>query len=347
MAVKTGKKTTSQEGYRQLRQDLKAGTPRTLYVFHGEERYLLEESLSALRRQLVPEGLEEFNYRTFSGKDLDVGELVSAMDNLPMMSDRTLIIVTDFDLFGCAESKKEQLTAAFSDLPDYLCLVFVYDVLELKQGRGKFTDLVKKVGNIVEFAPVDRNDLLDWIRRRFREWDKDIDDRDGEYLIFLCGGLMTGLKSEIAKISSYSRTRQITREDIDAVADPVLEARVFDMTDAVGNRQFDRALRLLSELYSLNQNPIMILAILGKHLRQLYSARLVLESGKGTPALMEMWNMKTNWQANKLMQCARKCSLSWCRSAMAWACEADLAMKSTGRDQEEVLTELMLRLANG
>lgn len=340
-------KKTDNAAYLQLRKDLKAGTPGQLYVFHGEEKYRLEESLSALRRLLLPAGMEEFNYRTFSGKDLDVGELVSAMDNLPMMSDRTLIQVTDFDLFGCAESKKEMLARAFEDLPDYLCLVFVYDVLDYKIGRGKFQELVKKKGSIVDFVPADRNDLLDWIRRRFRELDKDIDDREGEYLIFLCGGLMTGLKMEIEKIASYAKGSRITQQDIDAVADPVLEARVFDMTDAVGNRNFGQALRVLSELYGLNQNPIMILAILGKHLRQLYTARLALESGKGAPALMETWNMKTSWQANKLIRCARNCDLSWCRRAVALAGEADLAMKSTGRDQEEVLTELMLQLANG
>lgn len=341
-----GKKTDN-SAYLQLRRELKAGTPGRLYVFHGPEKYLMEESLNALRRLLVPEGTEEFNFRRFTGKDLDVGELVDAVDNLPMMGEHTLIQVTDFDLFGCAEAKKKLLAQAFADLPDYLCLVFVYDTLDYKIGRGKFQDLVKKTGRIVEFVPAERGDLLDWIRRRFRALDKDIDGREGEYLIFLCGGLMTGLAQEIAKIASYAKGAKITREDIDAVADPVLEARVFDLADAVGGRNFERALELLSELYALSEEPIGILAILGRNLRQLYSARLALESGKGTPALMEIWNMKSEWQAGKLMRCARNCSLDWCRRAVEQAAEADLAMKSTGRDKKEVLTELLLRLANG
>ena len=158
---------------------------------------------------------------------------------------------------------------------------------------------------------------------------------------------MTGLKTEIEKIGSYAKGDKITQQDIDAVADPVLEARVFDMTDAVGSRDFGRGLKLLSELYGLNQDPIMILAILGKHLRQLYTARLALESGKGTSALMEVWNMKTSWQANKLMRCARGCDLGWCRQAVKLAGQADLAMKSSGRERKDVLTELMLHLANG
>lgn len=340
-------KKTPNSAYIDLRRSLREGNPGSLYVFHGEEKYLMEESLAALRELLVPAGLEEFNLHTFTGKDIDVGELVEAMDNLPMMSERTLILVTDFDLFGCKEEKKELLAQAFADLPEYLCLVFVYDVLDYKIGRGKFQDLVKKTGSIVEFAPVERHDLLDWIRRRFKELGKEINDGEGEYLIFLCGGLMTGLKSEIEKIASYAKGDRITRADIDAVADPVLEARVFDMTDAVGNRDFARALNILSELYALNQHPIMILSILGKHLRQLYSARLVLESGKGAPALMEMWNMKTSWQAGKLMKCANACTLAWCREAVRMAGETDMALKSTGRDAEDILTQLVLKLANG
>lgn len=340
-------KKTGDSAYTLLRRAIKEGNPGKLYVFHGEEKYLLEESLSALRELLVPQGMEEFNLHTFDGARLDVGELVETMDSLPMMSDRTLILVTDFDLFGCKEGEKELFAQAFTDLPDYLCLVFVYDALDYKIGRGKFQDLVKKQGEIVEFAPVQRHDLLDWILRRFRELDKDIDDGDGEYLIFLCGGLMTGLKTEIQKIASYAKERKITRADIDAVADPVLEARVFDISDAVGSRDFPRALNLLSELYALNQHPIPILAIMGKQLRQLYSARLVLESGGGTPVLMELWNMKSPWPANKLMGNARKCSVEWCREAVRLAGETDLAMKSSGRDAEELLTELVLKLANG
>ncbi len=340
-------KKSYQGAYLALRQSIKSGNPGQLYVFHGEEKYLLEDTLDALRRLIVPVGMEEFNYRTFSGKDVDVNALVDAIDCFPMMSERTLVVVTDFDLFGCNEEKRTLLTDVFSDLPEYVCLIFVYDTLELKTGRGKFPDLIKKVGSLVEFAPAGQADLIDWIRRQFTALDKNIDRKECEYLIFLCGGLMTGLRSEILKIATYAKGKNITQNDIDAVADPVLEARVFDMTDAVGNHQFERSLQILTDLYSLNEHPIKILSVLGRHLRQLYTARLALEARQGTPTVMDIWGTKSDWQANKLMQCAWKCSLDWCRKAGAWSGAADLAMKSSARDAEDILTELMLRLANG
>lgn len=342
MAVKK-----SNGAYQQLRKALKEGGLKPLYVFYGEERYLLEDSLKVLRKNLVMEGMEEFNLHLLEGKGLDLNRLAEAVDSVPMMSEHTLTIVTDFDLFGCKESDKERLLKIFSDLPEYGCLVFVYDTLPYKIGRGKYQDQVKKLASIVEFVSPDRNDLLDWVRRRFAALGKKIDSSESEYLIFLCGSLMTGLLTEIGKIASYAKGEYITRGDIDAVAEPVLEAQVFDITDAVGARQFDRAFVVLSELFRLDQEPIMILAILGKHFRQIYSARLVLESGQGVGVLMDMWNMKTDWQAKKLMKHAHNCSLDWCRKAIRLAGETDFAMKSSGRDSEELLVEMLLTLANG
>ncbi len=339
-------KKVDRSAYKKLRQDLKSGQIGQMYVFHGEEKYLMEQCVTQIRRQLVPEGMEEFNLHTFQGKDIDVAELATTMDNFPMMSERTLILVTDFDLFGCSEKKKEILTQAISDLPEYLCLVFVYDLLEYKIGNGKFQNLVKKTAEIVDFAPLDQGDLVDWVRRRFKEMGKTIDDADSEYLLFLCGGLMTGLQGEIHKIASYASETKITRRDINAVAEPVLEAQVFDITNAIGSRNFVKALGALADLYAMKVKPQQIMGFLCKHLRQMYSARLVLEARKGTPRLMELWNMRTNWQADKLMNCARSCSLAWCRKAVQMAAETDLAMKSSGRDAEELLSELLLRLAN-
>ena len=49
----------------------------------------------------------------------------------------------------------------------------------------------------------------------------------------------------------------------------------------------------------------------------------------------------------KRQRSARQFDLKWCRNAVALAAETDLAMKSTGIDREELLTDLLLKLAAG
>ncbi len=163
-------------------------------------------------------------------------------------------------------------------------------------------------------------------------------------MIFLCGDLMTNLIGEIEKIGAYAKGGRITREDIDAVATPQLDAVVFRMTDAIGEGNFDRAASVLGELYQMQEPPIRIMWSLGRQMRQLYSARLAIEKGKGAPYVAGLWGLKP-YPADKLMTSARRFSLSWCRRAVVRCGQTDLAMKSTGQDAQELLTGLLLELA--
>ena len=156
---------------------------------------------------------------------------------------------------------------------------------------------------------------------------------------------MTTLISEIGKIGAYAPHHRITREDIDAVATPQLDAVVFQMTDAIAQGNFDRAAAVLSDLFHMQEAPIKLLSVLGRQLRQLYTARLAIEERKSAGYLMELWGMRSAWPAEKLMQSARRFSLPWCRNAVLRCAQCDLAMKSTGADGQELMTSLLLELA--
>ena len=332
-------------GLAQLKQDLSSGELGTLYLFHGEEDYLRDYYLGQVRKKLLPAGTDTFNLHVFQGKELEPQELSDCVDALPMMNDRTVLIVYDFDLFK-NEERRGRMETLLGDLPDYVCLIFVYDLIPFKSnGNTRLGKLIKKTGCTVEFRPQRQSDLNAWIRRHFKALGKEIDNSTAEYLTFLCGGLMTGLDSEIEKIGAYASGSKVTRADVDAVATPVLDARVFAMSNAIGARDFERAMAVLSELYQMNESPIMILAVLGTQLRQMWSARLALEQKRGQDYLVDLWNLRTGWQARRMLESARRYDLNWCRSAVALAAETDLAMKSTGADGEELLVELLLRLA--
>lgn len=334
---------TDTAGLQKLKQDLKNGTLGSLYVFHGEEAYLRDYYLGQMKQKLLPPGMEAFNYHTINGKEFDLKILAQTVDCLPMMSPRTLIVVSDYDLF---KGDKEGLTAILKDLPDYVCLVFVYDLIEYKSdARTKLAGTIKERGSVVSFNRQEQGDLVDWIARRFRALDHDIGTEDAKYLIFLCGDLMNTLISEIGKIGAYASHRRVTRQDIDAVATPQLDAVVFQMTDAISAGDFNKAASVLGDLYHMQEPPIKLLAALGKQLRQLYTARLALEHKKGSRYLMELWGLRSAYPAERMMQSARRFSLGWCRRAVIRCGETDLAMKSTGADGEELLTGLLMELA--
>ena len=258
------KKQESNQSFTQLKSDLKEGTVGCGYLFWGPESYLREYYLGQLRKTLVPGGFEEFNYHRMEGKDLTIQALVEAAEAMPMMAERTLIVVTDLDLFKLNEDQRGRMIAFLEDIPPYCCVVFVYDTIEYKPNRTmkKLYKAVTDHLQSVEFRPAG-SELTAWIARRFRALGKEIDRQTAEYLIFLCGDLMTGLVPEIEKIGAYAKGKTVTQRDVDAVADPVLSAEVFRLSDAVLQGQYDRAAAILGDLLKMQTEPILILAALG------------------------------------------------------------------------------------
>ena len=333
---------------RELKRAIQEGAPKKLYLFHGEEAFLRDYYLARLKQALLPAGLEDFNLHTAQGKECSVDWIEQAADCLPMMSARTLVIVTDFDLYGLGEKPRERLAKVLEGLPDYCCLVFVYDLLAYKPpARDKLAALLKKEGAAVNFQRQEQKTLAAWICRQFGKAGKQLDSADAEYLIFLVGDLMHDLSAEIGKIAAYARGQRVTRGDMDAVAVPKVEAVVYQMTDAMARKDFDKAASVLADLLHSREAPVMILSVMGKYFRQLYTARLFLSAGRGREEFMELWGMKSGYQADKLLGAARGFSLPWCRYAVGRCAETDILLKNSYGQEGAVLTGLLMELASG
>lgn len=342
------KKTKGSAAYDRFREDLKAGTLQNVYIFHGEEVYLRERYVEEVRQLLVPEGFEEFNYHRLQGKGLTMQQLAETVEAMPMMAEHTLVTVTDLDIFKLDESSREALMEILSDFPEYCILLFIYDTLTYKRD-GKMKKLcaaLDKTVQEVEFAEQERAALVKWVRRRFAAAGKDIDSAAIDHLLFTCGTLMSSLVPEIAKIAAYAKSPAITVADINAVADPVLDAQVFDMTNRITAGKYDEAAQILGDLLRMQTEPIMILATMGKELRKIYTARMAIDAGKDKQWLKQLWNMKSDYPADLLLKAARKVNHEWCRWSVQ-ACQVlDRRMKSEkGMDNEAELKRFLVELA--
>ncbi len=345
MAAKTA---PAKGGFDKLRAALKSGSVDRVYIFHGEESYLRQRYLEQLRELLVPAGFEEFNYHRLNGKGLTMQELADTVEAMPMMSEHTLVTVTDLDLFKLDENSREQLTELLDDFPEYCTLVFIYDAIPYKRD-GKMRKLcaaLDRTAAEVEFCQQERDQLLRWLKRRFAALGHDIDGAAADHLLFTCGTLMTDLVPEIEKIGAYARGRSITVEDINAVADPVLDARIFDMTNRVTDGRYNEAAALLGELLQMQTEPIAILAALGRELRRLYTARIAIDGGKDRFWLKQLWSMNSDYPAKLLLQAARRVDRAWCRRALEKCQELDRRMKSErNMDSEAELKLFLMELA--
>ena len=338
------KESLPAENYRSFVSGLKASGPGRLYVFYGEEDYLRTEALGMLKKRLVDETFSDFNYSLLEGEKLEISALTEAVNSVPFFSSGKLVVVRDYDMFHAAESARDALAALLTDLPDYICLVFLYERTEYRpDGRMKKLSEAMKSARLVHFEKQTEAALSEWIIRRFAREEKKIERSDAAYLAGLKEYSMSALVPEIQKLTAYAHDETVTRSEIDTVVEPPLETVVFRLTDKLSEGNFSAALSILSELYLTQNEPIPILAAMGKQLREMYCAKVLNENGGRGDALQKIFGL-SDYVAGKLRSSAGKFSMEWCAAALVLCTETDRRLKS-GTDQKAELELLLFRLA--
>ena len=338
--------TAAQDGSAILRADIKGDCIGNFYIFYGEESYLRTYYLDQLRSKLLDGPAEAFNFHRFDAKSFSAEALMDAVDALPVMAERTMIQIDDLDLTKLDESTREQMTQVFLDLPDYVCIAMVYDVVEYKldKRQKKFADAVQKTAKELNFQKQSQASLTDWCIRHFRSAGKRISNDLCAYLIFQTGGTMTALKPEIEKIAAFAPGDEVTRQDIDAVVIPVLDAQVFQITDELASRNFPGALSRLQVIFQMQQEPIPVLAAIASNLRRMLAAKTLSENGKGSDELMKLCGL-SDYPARKTMSNARNFTMQWCRKAVLLCAETDFKLKTSYDDPERLVELMILQLA--
>ena len=330
----------------ELKQQIKNKAPGRLYVFHGEEVFLLNHYLGLLKKLLLDDLTESFNYTRLTNETFDLQTFADAVEAMPMMAETTFVQVDDVDLFKLPEAERNKMGEILDDIPDWCTVLFTYETVAWKPDKRlkRLWEPVQENALIVEFEKQSQRDLIAWVQRHFSAHKKRISGDLCAYLIEITGGTMTALSGEIDKISAYSGADEIVRADIDAVTEPVLDAVVFQMTDLLSAGRYDQAFGMLQQLLKMQEEPIAILGAVGGHFRRLSTARTLLDNGRNASQLQKLCGMP-DFVARKTMEAARRFRPEFCRKAARLVLETDYKMKTSFDDNERLLELLILQLA--
>ena len=340
------KKQASSNSLQILKNALKSRELGRLYIFHGEETFLLHHYLEQMKKQLLDELTESFNYHRLNNETFDIRSFADAVENLPMMAENTFVQVDDVDPFKMNEGDRTKMAEILSDIPDYCTVVFTFVTAPWKPDKRlkKLWEAIEGNGEIIEFAKQDQKDLIAWVTRHFAAHKKQISTDLCAYLIDITGGTMTALSGEIDKICAYSGADHIQKTDIDAVTEPVLDAVVFQMTDLLSGGRYAETLLKLQQLLKMQEEPIKILGAVGGHFRRISTARTLLDNGRNASDLQKLCGIP-DFAARKTMETARRFKPEFCAKSAELILETDYKMKTSFDDNERLLELLILQLS--
>ena len=83
-----------------LLQQIQRGRISPVYLLHGEENYLIEDTLSEMIELLAPKNVRDFNLDVFSDPAVSLTEVLSMANTYPVMAERRVVVVKDPAFLG-------------------------------------------------------------------------------------------------------------------------------------------------------------------------------------------------------------------------------------------------------
>lgn len=267
------------DGFLTLKQQIKSGNIKNLYLFFGEEVYIKDTYLDIMKKKVSSDDFSDFNLIFLDGKDLDKEKIDDAIDSFPVMAEKKLVIIKNSNIFKLREGASEEMRSYFaeriSNIPDFAVVIF--DEQETDK-RSTLYKTVLKYGLCVEFNYMKDYELSAWIVREAQKNGKKISKDAAQLLLSLCDPGISNVKNELDKLIEYSDD-EIYESDIEKVVSKPLTVMIFDITDALIKKKRDDAVKILLKLKENKTSAFNVLYLLSSNFDKMLRCKLMLQSG--------------------------------------------------------------------
>jgi DNA polymerase-3 subunit delta len=107
---------------------------------------------------------------------------------------------------------------------------------------------IEKVGKVTEYTRLKGRALVSWMKARMSEKGKTISDEAADYLVEVVGDHLYDLDNALEKIFlSVGEKQKIELLDVEEITTEVKISTVFDLTDAIGHQNLEKALGILDK----------------------------------------------------------------------------------------------------
>ncbi|MCD7818729.1 MAG: DNA polymerase III subunit delta [Lachnospiraceae bacterium] len=301
---------------------------------YGEEAYLKNLYKKKLRQAVIPEN-DTINFSTFSGKGIDVKQVIDQAETMPFFADHRLIQIEDSGLF---KNANQELAEYLPQMPQETIIVFTENEVDK---RGKLFKAVKSCGRAVEMKRQDTKTLTSWVLGTVKKSGKKITQDALNLFLEKTRDDMENIEHELEKLLSYTLDDEaITAVDVESVCTVTTENRIFDMIRAVTEKQQRRALELYYDLLSLKEPPMRILFLIARQFNQMLQVQDLRDQGLDNNSIAAKAGIAPFIAKRSLSQAAHF-SKEALRQAVEDCVEAEEAVK-TGRLGDQLAVELLI-----
>ncbi len=283
----------------QLSAHLQKGV-KSLYTLMGDEPLLMQEAQDEIRTAARSQGFTERTVYSVSGAHFDWSEVLAAGGSLSLFADRQII-----ELRLPSGKPGKEGGAALQQIAEQArgnetCLTIVVLPRLDKTTRATAWFAALETGYLLEFAPVQRNALPQWIAQRLAVQGQRVaageeGQRSLQFFADRVEGNLLAAHQEVQKLALLYPGGELSLAQIEAAVLNVARYDVFKLSDAVLGGQLLRMQRMLEGLQAEGEAAVLVHFTLAEDIRALKRVKDALRQGRPLPmALREnrIWGNK-------------------------------------------------------
>src|SRR6266566_3815208 len=280
------------------------------YLLHGNDEFTCREHLKKLSQQ----GNFEYNQDTYSGGEVDLMTITATCNTFPFLSDQRLVILEGLPKRRRGEDSGEikqtfekssktkkgkkgsknrtESRAGFEkglaeyipQLPETTVLIVLAD--EELTSSSPLLKAAEEYGKVIQCTLPKGAALESWISRRATSLGVKITSEATTMLANFIGNQLRLLANELDKLATYvGPGATITPEDVRQLSAQVQEARIFDLTDALAQRNRKQALDILHDLLADGEPPLKLISTITTQDRSLVLVKELAQKGMRAPQI--------------------------------------------------------------
>lgn len=317
-----------------INQDIEKNEIKQFYLLFGTEDYLKRQYRDKLAKAMV-DTEDTMNYNYFEGNNFQLQAVLDIGETLPFFAEERVLVLENSGLF---KKTPEEIEKRLEQFPDSTHVIFVEKEVDK---RSRLYKWIGKHGYASEMNTPDEKMLITWVKGLCRAEGKQIEDSAIFYFVEHMGTDMLLLKNEMEKLFCYCYdSEKITLEDIREVCVSQASDKMFEMLDAIGVHNQDKALLLYHDLLALREPAMRVLYMLTRHFHILMQILVLMSEGKDNKTMAAACGIPP-FSVKKYAAQAGKYSYERLKS-MVEKCQATDQGIKTGMVQDVVGVELLI-----
>jgi DNA polymerase-3 subunit delta len=344
------------------------------YVLLGDEAFLYQRCRQGVLSVLAPPEARDFSLHDLDLADASIFDILDRAQTPSLMAPFQVIFVRNLKLLYGRGSKKEEFAAIdtyFRSPNPQAVILFVADHLRIPadlrkldyQDKERYDRIRETLGDwcgFVELARVDESDAMKWVIAQAETRGVRFDPDAARELVDALGADMMMIASELDKLCLFVGARgqagavgrnHVTLGDVETMVLAAKQRSLYELTDAISQRDRARALLLLQGLLNASDGgedaAIGHLYMLARTFRQMLVIleKNVRDSRAIWAALWQGFRMPPFAAEDLIRQARRYKSRRELTRALRLVARADLELRSSPPDKRLVLERLVMALA--